>query len=500
MNLAVSDTTSSEDSTPTADTPQEPDLRASVVRGGKKLLIRQTAGLVISGVGSIVIARLIGLTGYGSYAAVFELAFFIQAILEFSLDLFLVRRSSVDKEIYDTVFVLLLVSAALGTSGAIAGIPLLGHFVHVPQFHDVALCMFASIPVMHLQQVPLSKLERELNYGVIGKAEVAAQMMFFIVGVSLASIHFGVWAPVIAWWTQQTILLVAFWAKAGYRPALGARMPLVREAMRFGAASTSANFVYSLRNLVNPVVVSRILGVRAVAIVGLTLNLMDQASFIKTVTYRIALTVLGRVQGSASRFATAVREGTMIQIFVVGIPFIGFACAARILIPLLFGSKWAGVDHVFPLVAVSYLAYVGGSLYTAGLLAKGNPWLTIAPNMMNSVLLWLAAVVLVRRFGVIGYGLAELFTIPSVMLTLMIYTISFGRQHFLVPSIWFISIAAAILAPVVSWWLLLALVTPICIRPSRRGLFAVIELGMSETAIGRRATERLQVYRRRSES
>jgi PST family polysaccharide transporter len=227
---------------------------------------------------------------------------------------------------------------------------------------------------------------------------------------------------------------------------------------------------------------------------------MDQASFIKTVTFRIALTVLGRVQGSASRFANAVREGTMIQIFVVGIPFIGFSCAARILIPLLFGSKWTEVAHVFPLVAVSYLAYVGGSLYTAGLLARGNPWLTIVPNIMNSVLLWLAAVVLVRRFGVIGYGLAELFTIPSVVLTLVLYTISIGRQHFLVPSIWFVSIAAAILAPAVSWWLLLALMAPICIRPSRRGLFAVIELGMAETAIGRRANERLQVYRRGSKS
>ena len=500
MNLAVSDTTSSEESTPAADTSQDPDLRASVVRGGKKLLIRQTAGLVISGVGSIVIARLIGLTGYGSYAAVFELTFFIQAMLEFSLDLFLVRRSSVDNEIYDTVFILLLVSAALGTSGAIAGIPLLGHFVHVPQFYDVALCMFASIPVMHLQQVPLSKLERELNYGVIGKTEVAAQIMFCIVGITLASIHFGVWALVIAWWTQQTILLAIFWTKASYRPALRARMPLVREAMRFGAATTSANFVYSLRNLVNPLVVSRLLGVRAVAIVGLTLNLMDQVAFIKNVTYRIALTVLGRVQDSASRFATAVREGTLIQLFVVGVPFIGFACAARILIPLFFGSKWTEVAHVFPLVAVSYLAYVVGSLYTAGLLAKGNPWLTIIPSMMNAALLWLAAVVLVRRFGVIGYGLAELFTIPSLVITLMIYTISFGRQHILVPSIWFISIAAAILAPAVSWWLLLALVAAICIRPSRRGLFAVIELGMSETAIGRRATERLKVYRRGSES
>ena len=329
MNQAVSDPTSSEDATPTADTPMDPDLRASVVRGGKKLLIRQTAGLIIAGIGSIVIARLIGLTGYGIYAAVFELAFFIQAILEFSLDVFLVRRSSAEKEIYDTVFVLLLISAALGTGGSIAAIPLLGHFVHVPEFRDVALCMFASIPVMHLQQVPLSKLERELNYGVIGKAEMAAQVMFFIVGVALASIHLGVWAPVIAWWTQQVILLAAFWANAGYRPALGAQMPLVREALRFGAASTSANFVYSLRNLVNPVVVSRILVVRAVAIVGLTLNLMDQAAFIKTVTFRIALTVLGRVQGSASRFFNAVREGTMIQIFVVGIPFIGFSCAAR---------------------------------------------------------------------------------------------------------------------------------------------------------------------------
>src|ERR1035437_1353302 len=99
-DLLMSDGTSPEDEVPMADASEEPNLQADVVRGGKNLLIRQTVGLVISGVGSIAIARLIGLRGYGSYAAVFEVTFFIQAMLEFNLDLFLVRRSSVDNEVY----------------------------------------------------------------------------------------------------------------------------------------------------------------------------------------------------------------------------------------------------------------------------------------------------------------------------------------------------------------------------------------------------------------
>ena len=47
----------------------------------------------------------------------------------------------------------------------------------------ILAAMAASIPVMHLYRVPLARLERDLAFGAIGMAELAAQTLFFAVAI-----------------------------------------------------------------------------------------------------------------------------------------------------------------------------------------------------------------------------------------------------------------------------------------------------------------------------
>ena len=65
-------------------------------------------------------------------------------------------------------------------------------------------------------------------------AELAAQALFFAVAIPAAIAGWGAFAPVAGWWMQQTALLVAAYALAGYRPGFHWDRVMAREALAYG--------------------------------------------------------------------------------------------------------------------------------------------------------------------------------------------------------------------------------------------------------------------------
>ena len=428
---------------------------------------------MIAGSGTILLTWVVGVVNYGSYAAVFELLFFAQSTCEFSLDVFLVRRKELDQRCSDVVFLLLAASAAVGAALLMGLIPVLTSVVHVPHFTAVALWMFASLPVMHLQQIPLSKLERSLAYRMIGRVELAGILGFYGVGVCTAELGGGVFAMVAGWWTQQIVILIGVWGSAGYRPRFQWDRAIATEALHYGAAATSGNIVISSRNLVNPFLVSQTLGSRAVGVVGLTLNVLDQIGFIKQIVFRISISVLGSLKEDGERLRRAAGEGAEIQVLAVGACFVAFSWSAGLIFSPLFGAQWHMVPALVRLIAPAYLLSVAGNVYLSGLLTKNRPWSTVAPNLVNTILLWLVCLLLLSRVGVRGYGYAELVAMVSVVVTMALFARSFGRPVLRGPLMWVTAMSVAIQAPALSWWLGVAVVLPLLDR-QRRGEVAKI--------------------------
>jgi len=122
--------------------------------------------------------------------------------------------------------------------------------------------------VVNLQQVPLSLLERELNYNSIGLIEIIGQLGFFAVALGVAVVNPTAWAPVFGWWAQQVVLLLGYWSRAGYRPRLVWQRDIVREMLGFGLdsalhtdprvyRSTHPHFLGRLCDALSQVVITR---------------------------------------------------------------------------------------------------------------------------------------------------------------------------------------------------------------------------------------------------
>lgn len=437
------------------------DLRGRVLSGGRALLIRQCLGVVVSVAGMLLLTRFIGPAAYGVYAAAFSIAFFIQMTAELSLDIYLVRhQGELPAAHIDQVFTLLVVSAGLMTCLSLACTPLINDAVHLPGYEWVAAAMFASLPLVHLQQVPLSLLEREFSYNTIGVVELVAQTSFFAVAAPLAIGGAGAWAPVAGWWTQQLILLAGFWRRETYRPSLVWNWRLIREIVSYGVLTTSSNFVFSLRTLVGPLLVGHLLGAAAVGFVALAIRISEQLAFARQVTFRISIAMFAKVASQADRFRRAMTQAAEVQLLAVGVPTAGFALLAGALVPIVFGSRWAPVAHLIPLLAAAYMATALFSMQGAVMALRRRPWDLFIALGSNAVLLWVASLLFVPRFGIEGYGYAELVAICSWLIGELLMLGRFPRPDYINGVAWLVGLSAIALARDTSWWVLI--VAAIC--------------------------------------
>jgi O-antigen/teichoic acid export membrane protein len=459
--------------------PVDEDLRGTVVRGGLQLMIRQGAGLILSVGTVLVLTRVIGPAGYGLFSAVFGIAFFAQATGELSLDVYIVRfPRELTREVCDQVFTLLVVLAGITTLLLIGATPALALLVKLRGFDGIAIAMFASIPLMHMQQVHLSRMERALDYRRVGVVELGAQVAYALVALPLAFVLKDAWAPVFGWWVQQLFLLLGFWHADRYRPRLSWKPKLVRDALRYGVATNASNVVYSMRSLVVTVFVSRVLGASGVGYVSLAIRLAQQLGFVQAVMLRISIAVLGKIADDRERLRRAMTQGAELQLLAQGVPITLFSLVASVLVPVIFGRAWTPVAHLIPLLAPAYMAMAMFSTVSAAMWLGRRPRDLLLTQGSSAALLWLGSVIFIPHYGIQGYGYGELVAMGSWLVANVLLARHMPRPRYRIVFGWWVSLAAASLAPVTSWWVLcvcpLGLAAPGSIAELRRVVDAAL--------------------------
>lgn len=385
---------------------------------------RQGLSLVIGLLGTVALTRLLGPAEYGRFAAAWALYGYAFSVAPLGVPAWLVRRSGADAP--DALATdpaaaaqarsLLLASSAFVGGLLIALLPLLNAWMRVPGTRPLVLTFAAGLPLQLLTLVPLAALERGLQYRVVARAELEGLTLYFVAAVALAASGWGAAGIVAGWWVQ--ILWVAL------RVHRAAALPLrfawpdrgAREALRFGLPYASSIWTYQLRDLVNPLVVGRWVGAEGVAVVALTVRVVDAAAFVKGAAWRLALPALSRLQGDAVRMAIAVRDGMRLQVLLVGAAMLALAAVGVPVAVRVFGAQWTSLAQVLPLVAAATLCNSAFNLHSAALYALGRTGAVWVFHVLHVALFITAATLLVPRYGVLGYGVAELVAFPAYVL------------------------------------------------------------------------------------
>jgi O-antigen/teichoic acid export membrane protein len=435
-------------------------LRRQVFRGGAYLSARQLVGLAINLFGPIYLLRKIGPDNYGLYATVLGILTYLALLATWGVEIYLTRHSEEEEcpEIYHQGFTILVVLAATGVVASLCAIPLLDRWLSIRSFQPVAHAMFLGLPLLTLRLVPLAKLERRLDYRRITIIELGGQLCFYAVALPIAVRTHAVWAPVVGWWFQQALLLVLFFVAAGYRPCLRFEPGSSKRILGYGLGISASLWIWQLRMLVNPLVVGRFAGAEAVGYVALAVRVAESLSFAKSAAWRISIAALAKIQNDLVRLSRAISQGMSLQSLAVGPPLLAFALAGSPLIRTFFGGRWSPVMLVYPFIALSYLVNSVYSLHSSALYVLAENWDVALFHLVHISLFAGAALLLVDRLGIRGYGWAEIVAMPSYVLLHVLTSRRIAKPPYSkIVTTWWLAFGLAFFEPLLGWPALLGL-------------------------------------------
>jgi len=453
------------------------NLRELVLQGGIYLSLRQGLSFVIGFLSVILVTRTIGPAAYGLYAAVYGMFFYLSQVAQMGLNIYLVRKEGeVQDEVYHQAFSLLVLTGLMGTALTLAGAAWVEGLVKLEGFTPVALVFGLGLPLNQVAAVALARLERGLHYKHIAAVELLTQVIYLVVAVLLAFAGTGVWAPVAGFWAGQVFMCLAYLRQSAYRPRLLWRWHLFREMAGYGLSFSAANWIWYGRNLVNPVIVARLLGAEAVGFVAVSTSLINMCSFLKNIVLRLAVPTLARLQEDRARLTQAVSEGMHIQLLVLGPTLVAFTLASPWLITWVYGDKWLPVLWVLPFLAWGSLANASFNLHVSALYVLRRNWQVALANFLHVVLFAGSAWLLVSSFNIQGYGLAEVVAAASYLAVHLFTTKYVGHINYVKTALWFCCCSAALFSYLVSWYLVFLVFVPLLWKDCRHEIGDLLKM------------------------
>lgn len=390
-------------------------LRAKVFRGGAFLALRETLGMGISLVGVVLLTRAIGPSLYGLFAAALGVFTYAQNLSLWGINVYLLRHSEPDTPgaVYPQAISLLLLLGGICSGLGLLGVGVISRAIGLPDIEQLLRVLLLALPGVLVAQVPLAKLEKELDYRRVALIDLIGRGIYYVVALPAAYTGAGAWAPLFGWLAQQSFGLVAYFWSAHLRPSLAWHWPLAKRMLTYGLSFSSSIWVWQLRSLVNPLIVGRFVGAAGVGYVALAIRLSEMISFVKSATWRLSIAALAHLRGDCSRLCSALCEGMRLQILAIGPLLVGFVILGSPVALRLFGPRWGPMLRVFPFIALSYLTNAMFNLHSAVLYVSQRNWRVTKFHVVHVALFAGSAWFLVQSFGVLGYGLAELVAIVS---------------------------------------------------------------------------------------
>lgn len=393
-------------------------LESKALSGGVILVVRQLFGIALSLIGMLVSTRLLGPHKYGQFVIVAGLTGYALNVGKLGLDVYLIRhQGELDQNQVGVTQALYLVIGVIFAVSIFSLGPVVAWWYKDPFLCNLFWAYAVITPLTLMSAVPIALLDRQLSYKQAALIELVGQLLYVVLSVCIVWATQSVWGVLIGIFAQAlvTLILGTYLSQMQFRPRWIASE--ARAQVRYGLGYSTSMWIWQARDLVNPLLVGKLLGAEAAAFVAMALRLAGLVGFAKAAVWRVYMSYLARLADDRAKMREAIETGLSHQVLITGVSFIAFFAIAPDLIQGLMGPKWMPVLQVFPYIAAGVIVNSGFSLYSSALYIIGKNHDVSLFHTLHILLFVSSAWVLLSKLDSIsGYGWAEIAAFLSYFL------------------------------------------------------------------------------------
>ncbi|MDJ0362569.1 oligosaccharide flippase family protein [Rhodococcus sp. H29-C3] len=322
---------------------QSGELARSGIRGSVVTVAAQALSVVFRLAGLVVLARLLEPSLFGLAAIAVAISTFASAIIFLGLPMATAQAPKLSNAAQSTLF---WINTVLGIILCIAIASTADFVANIYSSSDLGYILkwIALVPLISgIQSQFRLRLVRELRFGVLASADVAAQVASTILSIALAYLGYALWAIISQGLTVVVVQLLVVGVSARWVPKkLGDWNTQVRGILIVGLRIFGINVLRdgSRSALVplmglqfSPTSLGNFDRAQQIAVVPVSLT-VDQLQ-------RVVVPILARLKGNIESISSFYRAGQLCVVYMTGSLFAILAAASPTLVELLLGREWS---------------------------------------------------------------------------------------------------------------------------------------------------------------
>ena len=385
------------------------EKKQSVITNFIWRLLERGGTYVMNFIVSVVLARLLEPSLYGSIALVTAITAILQVFVDSGMANSLIQKKDTDDLDYSSVFYFNLVFCLLLYLGLFLAAPLIGRIYHDMSLVPVVRVLGLTIVVSGVKNVQQAYVAKTMQFRRFFFATLGGTVFSAAVGITLAYLGYGVWALVFQQLLNVTVNTVILWLTVGWKPKR------VFSWQRLGGLIS-----YGWKLLISQLLDTAYLKLYQF-IIGLRYSTADLAYYNKGDQFpnlimentnasldSVLLPVLSSEQDDKTRVREMTRRAIRVSTYVLMPLMAGLAVCAEPLVRLLLTEKWL---PSVPYMQLFCLYYAFWPLHTANLnaiKATGHSGIFLYLEIIKKVL-ETAVLLVTMRFGVMAIMFGLLF-------------------------------------------------------------------------------------------
>lgn len=397
------------------------ELRKKTIFGALWNALELFSGKFIQIFVTIILARILVPADFGTIALLVIFTELSKVLLDSGFSQALIRKKNATEEDYNSIFYFNILIGIILYTLLYTLSPFISNFYNYPELTNIARIVFLTIIINSFGIVQNAIVIRDINFKVLAKRTIIANLLAGILAIYMANNGFGVWSLVIQIVVAALLRVVLLWITSNWKPSLNFSINPIKKLFSFsvnllftGVIDVIASNIQML--LIGKYYTSADLGFYSQSKILSAMPSQILTSIVKNVTYP----VLSVINNDLIKVKQAYRKIITIAMFVIVPVMLILVAIGNNLIPFVLGEKWIPSVEYFMLLSFVGAIYPLYSINQNIFLARGNSKSLLKVSIIQK-LIAISGIVITIQISVLALVISYMVTTLINTLIIMYY-------------------------------------------------------------------------------
>lgn len=320
---------------------------------------------LVSFIVSIVLARILAPTAYGTVAMVTVFTNILNVFVDSGMGVALVQKKDADDLDFSTVFYFNVVICSMLYIVMFFSAPLIASFYKTPELVPLVRIMSLTLVISGVKNIQQAYISKKMMFKRFFFATLGGTIFSALLGIFLAYRGAGVWALVVQQLSNSAIDTVILWITVKWRPKWRFSFKRLKELFSFGWKLLVSALLDTAYDNVRSLIIGKVYTSADLAYYDRAKKLPNIIiANINSSIDSVLFPALSEAQDKVSSVKTIARRSIMLSTYIMAPFMMGLAACGQSIISIILTDKWL---PSYPFMVIFCITYMFYPVHTANL-------------------------------------------------------------------------------------------------------------------------------------